>query len=319
MNTRHMKNPLIGTLVLAVTVVWVLRMLTIFPPYIDDLIVRAAPVVLIIVGLSLALCYRVRWSGLVSVVVGLAITGAIGYTSFTIRESQVRDDNTLTREQVIDDAVILLRVRMETLDTDVEVVRLPDGNPRTVRARYDGSTGSDLVHTYVEDDDLSATFTLSEIATSPVPMLEQVGRGTMLLELPYDVPVDVQLQGTDGDITLNTQGVQLERLSLDLPDGDVLLTLPAYQPLFSRPEDTLGGLAVRAGALTIRVPEAVAARFDMSDSTGGDPDYDPNTYNLLFGRDVLEARLIDSAEIVQRYDLFVSRDRLTVEALGGGD
>lgn len=307
------KNSLLGFLFFAVAVVWLLRLLNVFPPYIDDLLVRAAPVVLVIIGLSIVLQGRIPLSGLVSLLVGVVLVGGIGFAAFNTRQNQVRDDNTIAVSESIGEDVILLRLRLQSLATDVEVVRMADGNERTLGVRYDGSIESDLVFSYVEDPDGSATFTLSEIKTSPVPMLEAVGRGTMLVEVPFDVPVDVQLEAIDGDVRLNMSDTLLERLTLELASGDAIVTFPEHKPLFSRPEDNLGAIAVRSGALVLRVPSDVAARFDMSESTGGEPDYDPAVYNLLFGRDILEARLIDSANIVQRYDLFVSRDRLTVD------
>jgi uncharacterized protein YebE (UPF0316 family) len=310
------KNLLFGLVALATSVLWLLRAFAVFPAYLDDLIVRAAPIVLVIVGLSLLLKNRIPLSDIVAVIIAGGLVFGIGTTAFNIRENQSRTENIITVEHELDDDIILLRIRLQSLNTDVEIARGPTGQDREVRVVYEGSTERELFENFSQDDATSATLTVNELRRNPVPMLEAVGRGSMLVELPREIPVDVQLESIDGQVLLNMSGVRLERLNLNQAAGEALVTLPRYQPIFSRPEDALGTLALDSGPMTLRVPEEVSARFDMSDSSGGEPEYDPEIYNLLFNRDVLEARNIDNAEIVHRYSLIVSRNQLTVDIPG---
>jgi len=316
MRVKTQRNILFGLVIAALAVLWVLRALGLFPPYLNDLIVRATPIALVVAGLSLLLRGRVPGSEVIAFILSVALLGGVGYTAFNVRQAQERDENQLTVEETLDESLVLLRVRLQSLATDVEITRAPAGEDRTIRVSYAGSTERDLAQSFIEDDETSATLTVNEIRLNPVDMLEAVGRGTMLVELPAEVPVDLQLEAVDGEERLNLGGVLLERLNLNQTSGEVFLNLPAYSPVFSRPEDTLGTLALASGPMTIRVPEAVAARFDMSESTGGEPNYDPAEYNLLFSRDILEARDIDVAEIVQRYNLVVSRGQLVVTVPG---
>ena len=306
------RNLLFGLLLVATAGLWLVRVFGVFPPYLDDLIGRAVPILLVIAGLALLLRGRVPFGEGVALLAGLVLLGGVGYTAFNVRETQQRNENVIIVEQQLADEIILLRVRLQSLTTDVEITRAPTGDERTARITFEGSTERDLVESFIRDDDTSATLTVNEIRRNPVPMLEAVGRGTLLVELPPEVPVDVQLEAVDGDVRMNLGGVRLERLNLSQQIGNAVITLPVYNTVFSRPEDNLGTLALANGQMTIRVPDAVAARFDMSDSTGGDPTYPSDAYNLLFARDILEARNIDNAEIVQRYNLVVSRNQLIV-------
>lgn len=312
MKVQTRANILYGVLALLVALAVMARALHLFPPYIEDVIGRSFPVVLVILGLSVLLRERVPFGGLISVVVGGVLVAGVATTAFSVRQAQVRTENQIEITEEIGDEVVLLRVRLQTLTTDVEITRAPEGSEHLLRVAFAGSTENDIEQIYIEGNDGSATFTLTELQLNPVPMLEAVGRGSLLVELPPDVPVDVQVEALDGEIRLNMTGVLLERLNIDHSAGDAIVTLPAYDAQFSQPDETLGTWRIGDGALTVRIPEDVSARFDMSQSTGPDPDYDPTVYNLLFGRDVLEARNIDTAEITARYDLIVDRARLTV-------
>ncbi|MEM6284200.1 MAG: hypothetical protein AAF787_18560 [Chloroflexota bacterium] len=306
------RNLLYGLLALAVAGVVMARTLSLFPPYIDDIIGRSFPLVLVILGLSVLLRNRIPFSSFIAVVLSATLITAITTTAFSVRRGQNRDDNRIEITEDMGETVALLRVRVSTLATDVEFALAPAGSDRQVRALFLGSTENTLNDLYVESTDGSATFTITELRTNPLPLLEAIGRGTLLIELPPDTGVDIQLDAADGDVTMNLADVNLERLNLNIVEGDALVTLPEYAPAFSTSDETLGTWRVGTGALTVRIPEDVSARFDMSQSVGLDPEYDPNVYNLLFGRDVLEARNIDLAEIVMRYNLIVQRDRLNV-------
>lgn len=309
---RARQNVLLGVVAVALAALWVLRALDVFPAYLADLIGRSTPILLVLAGLSFLLRERVPLSEVVALLLSAALVAGVGTTAYRVRETQMRDENVIVVEHDLDDAVILLRVRLQSLATDVEITRAPSAEARTVRVTFAGSTERELVNSLIRDDATSSTLTVNEVRLNPIPRLEAVGRGTLLVELPPEVPVDVQLEAVQGEVRLNLAGVPLERLNLDQQTGDAFIDLPVYDPAFSRPEDTLGTLALASGVMTIRVPEAVAARFDMSASTGGDPTYDPEAYNLLFSRDILEARNIDTADIVQRYNLAVSRNQLVV-------
>jgi hypothetical protein len=131
------------------------------------------------------------------------------------------------------------------------------------------------------------------------------------------VPVDIRFGGQDGQVSLNLGGLSLERLNLDVVKGDVSIVLPEYQPLGSRPDESLGTLITRDGSITMVVPSAVAARFELNrGSSSLEPIYDALIYNYLVG-DILEARNFDSAEIKLRYAITAPRGRISIQASAG--
>jgi hypothetical protein len=86
---------------------------------------------------------------------------------------------------------------------------------------------------YLEEADNTATFAFTEVQLNPFPLLETIGRGKLLIELPSDTPVDVQLETLDSPVTLNMTRLRLERLNVKVQRGNVILTLPSYDPAFS--------------------------------------------------------------------------------------
>jgi hypothetical protein len=133
------------------------------------------------------------------------------------------------------------------------------------------------------------------------------------IDLPPAVPMDVEFVNQKGDITLNLSGTQLERLNVNAPDGDVLVTLPEYEPRLTERGDLLGVIAAQNGSLTLRIPATVAARLELTRAGSGiDPQYDPSVYNYLVG-DVLEARAIATAATVLRYSLVAPRGTIRLD------
>ncbi|MCC6616975.1 MAG: hypothetical protein IT320_26120 [Anaerolineae bacterium] len=312
-------NPIWGLIILAVAAAIAARAFGWIPDNAFDMLVRAAPALLVLLALATLLRNRLPFGRLIALLVTLALVGVIAVTSFNTRSAQVREDNRQTIDQPLSADVTLLRLRVQTLATDVELARALDPAP-VVHGEFVGSLDNMVDVSYEIGSDNSVTLTLREVRQSAVPSLETVGRGTMRLDLPPNVPLDVEYVGEDGDVVLNLGGTSLERLNVSVAEGDVVVTLPEYQPRFSDPDETLGALTTLDGALTLRVPETVAAHLELNRGGSGiQPQYDPNVYNYLVG-DVLEARTIETSAIVVRYTLTAPRGliRLDVpEAVSG--
>ena len=200
---------------------------------------------------------------------------------------------------------------MQTLSTDVDVLGTLTSD---VSGEFVGSSDNRIELSYTEGSDSSATLTLHEVRESgDFPMLATMGRGKLHLELPPNVPLDVEFVGQDGNAVLNMGGTALERLNVTSVHGDVLVTVPEYQPLLSQAQDTLGTITVSDGNLAMFIPTAVGARLELDRAGSGiQPQYDSNVYNYLVG-DILEARNINTAQIVVHYTLRVPHGRIRVE------
>jgi hypothetical protein len=310
MRVRRRTNLLWGLALLAVAVVVTLKALDIIPASIFDLLARAWPALLVLAGLSIILRTRVPLGSLLALIVTVALAGGVTAYAFSARATQQREDYQEPVLQNIGPNVTLLRVQIRTLATDVELLRRV-GADRVVSGQFTGSPESKVEVTYNETD-VAAELIVTEQQVNQFPMLETMGRGVLRLELPPDLPVDIELLGTDGAVTLNMNGLAVERMNLDLQRGNALVTLPVYDPLGSGPGDSLGTLAVREGDITLFIDPQVAARLELNRSGSGiNPVFDANIYNYLVG-DVLEARSIETAEIVMRYTITAPRGLITV-------
>jgi hypothetical protein len=305
MQTRRRTNLLWGVIALAVTLALLLHALDLLPPGIYDLLTRAWPALLIIAGLGIFLRPRVPFGSGVALLLTLALVGGVTALAFSTRAEQERSDYNQAIDQALPAQITLLRLRVDTLATSITLEPATSAD-RRITGAFTGSLESMVEIDYVEEGS-AANLIIRETRPAQVPLLENVGRGALRLTLPPDLPFDIDVSGDNGDTRLDLTGVALERLNLDLRQGNALVTLPAYQPLGSGPQDLLGTLAVRDGDLTLFIPSTVAARLELDRGGSGiEPEFDPLRYNYLVG-DVLQAATITTADIVVRYALIVPR------------
>lgn len=314
MRARRRTNFLWGLALLAVALVILLNSLQLIPTSVFDLLARSWPALLVLAGLSIVLRPRVPFGSVIAFVLSVALVGAVAVFAFSTRSTQQRDDYQEPIAQSIGDNVTLLSLHVQMLATDVELLR-GVSTDRVINGQFVGSSES-AVQVVYDETEAAATLQVLETQASQLPMLEKMGRGTLRIELPPDVPLDIALVVGDGMVTLNTGGLAVERLNLDLKRGDALVTLPVYQPLASAPGTMLGELAVRNGDLTMVIDPAVAARLELNrEGSGIEPQFDPQLYNYLVG-DVLQARDIDTADIVVNYTLTVPHGQIVVRQPG---
>lgn len=307
---RRQTNLLWGFVVLALAAVVLARSLGAIPDGMFDLAARAWPALLLLAGLSLLLRNRVPFGQVIALLASAVVAVVIISSAYSTRASQQRTENQQTISQALGSNLSLLRVRIQTLSTDVDLL----GTLTTsVSGTFVGSSDNHIDVSYAESADNSATLTLHEVRQSgDFPMLATMGRGTLHVELPPNVPLDVEFVGQDGSVTLNMGATALERLNVTSVSGDVVITLPEYRPLLSQPSESLGTITV-GGNLALFVPQAVGARLELDrGGSGQQPEYDPNVYNYLVG-DVLEARNINTASIVMHYTLQVPHGRIRVQ------
>ncbi|HEX2907708.1 MAG TPA: hypothetical protein VHO69_12645 [Phototrophicaceae bacterium] len=312
---RRRTNFFLGLVLLAAAIGLMLRALNLIPDGIFDLVVRAWPVLLVFGGLMIFLRERVRLGGVIALVLsGILVAGVVSY-AFSTRATQERDDYQQALSMPMSAGVTLLRVQVDTLNTDVELVRAIGTGQIT--GQFVGSTESKLEAEYNEAGDSTATLVVSEKQPNTYPLLAAVGRGRLTLELPPEVGLDISFKGADGDASLNLSGLAVERLNMDLRQGDALVTLPEYDPQASAENDVLGVLAARNGDVTVMIPAIVGARLELSNGSGQSPLYDANVYNLL-ANGVLEARNYDTFPIKLRYVIEAPRGLVSLEVVEPG-
>lgn len=306
MNGR--RNIIWGLVAAALAVVLILRAFGVIPDGLFDVIVRAAPALLIFVGLAVLLRGRMPFGGLVALAVSLAIAVNVGLLAYSTRSAQTRDDNRIPIEAVISTGVNLLRVEADLLTTDVNVLLSESG---AVSGEYVGSLENTLTVNYVEDGQGGALLTINETPSAQFPNLERVGRGRFDLRLPPDLATDVLLDVQQGISTLDFGNIDLERLNVNVQQGDVRLVLPEYAAQSPDVEGN-GNLNVQNGALTLFVPRSVGVRLELPTGSGGEPQVDETVYNVL--RDgTIETRSFDIADTQVRYVIRIPRGAVRIE------
>lgn len=312
MRVQRRTTPIWGLVFLGIAGVLLARAVGIVPDGLYDLVVRAWPALVVLLGLLVLLRDRLPFSGLIALVLTTALVIGVAFYAFNTRAAQPRVDNVQTIAQSIPLETTLLRVRVLALATDVEL-RLALAAAANVTGTYTGGRDNRVDITLDQAADNSMTLTLQEARTSEFPFLETVGRGVLQLELPSNVPLDVEFANQDGDITLNLSGTQLERLNVNAVRGNVLLTLPSYQPRFSGRGDNLGVITAQDGDLTLRVPSDVAARLQLNRAGSGiQPQYDDQRYLYLQG-DILQAADLETADNVVFYTLTAPRGLIRLD------
>lgn len=313
MKIKRRTNPVWGLAALAVGAAALLRALDVLPAGLYDIAVRAWPALLVLAGLSVLLRERVRFGSFIALALSLALVGGVAALAFSSRATQQREEYRQPISQPIAPGINLLRVRVVALATSVEVLRALDA--RRVSGEFVGSAESVLRAEFVENGDGTANLTISETQSSPFPLLEAVGRGRLVLQLPADLPLDVDLSTAQGPVTLDLGGLALERLNLRLESGDAVVTLPEYQPIGTQGGDSLGAFVAQNGDITVRVPATVAARLSINQGVSGlEPAYDRSVY-ILSVEGVLEPRGFDTAAIRVNYAVIAPRGQILIETL----
>jgi hypothetical protein len=300
-----------GVIALALVGWWTARSLGVIPIGLDDLIVRGLPALLVLAGLVLLLRRRVPLGGFIALVLTGALVGGVAWSAYSSRAGQQRTDTQQPIAQPADPALSLLRVRVNTLETDVEIVT---GAAPGVVGQFTGSADNRIRVDYQIAADNTATLTLDEERQSgDFPLLETVGRGTLRLEVPTTVPLDLVFTTRQGDMLLNLGGGRVETLNVTALVGNVLVSLPDYDPVYSQDDALIGTLTAAQGELVLVVPRAVAARLELDRRGSGiEPQFDRARYDQLVG-DVLQAVDIRTAAKVVRYALVAGRGQIRVE------
>src|SRR5690606_6623480 len=118
---------------------------------------------------------------------------------------------------------------------------------------------------------------------SEFPLLQDIGRGKLTVQIPPDIAVGITFNGEHSVVTTLDMGqLDLERLTFGLDDGDVVVQLPLYRPLSPSVVDSNGNWTVRDGNLRVLAPEDLGLRLAFDRATNAEPsNFDDLIYQLL--------------------------------------
>lgn len=312
-NARN--HPILGAVAVVVCGYFLLNALGTFPFGVLDTISRGLPAILIFFGLSVILREWLPIGSLIALVVSLVLPIGIATVAFSGRVGQVLEDNVVVVEQDIESDATQLTLDLSALNADVELRTGTTDN--TVIATFRGSAEHNLDSEFAVDEQNFAILVLQESLDSSFPSLTAVGRGTIDVQLPPDLPVFIKLRVADGSATLNFRDLDLESIeTLDVENGNVLMTLPAYQPLSPSALDS-GVLNVLSGNLTILVPDNLGTELFLNKATNSRPEFDDLSF-LLEDRGNewrLSQRDFDNLSVKASYIVSVPAGTVSVETL----
>ena len=207
----------------------------------------------------------------------------------------------------------MLVVNVNTLDTIIDV-RAADSSQRSITGGFVGSLSSEIEFECVDTDTFTTECTFTETKPDQFPLLEEVGRGSLVLQLPTDIPLAVAFAGESGNATFDMSNTQLERINLDVNSGDVLVTLPEYAPQSPNAADEPGRITVGSGDLTVVVPESVNARL-IFDRRGNntDPEFPPTYIEQRDGVDGVLRRDAETGEFTLNYEIVIPAGQLRLD------
>lgn len=132
----------------------------------------------------------------------------------------------------------------------------------------------------------------------------------MSIELPQNVAVSVAYAGEDGNATIDMSLLDLERLNAEIERGEVVVRLPAYQPLSPAIADNPGTIMVLNGNLRVVVPASVGGQFAIAPNSS--PQYDDALYRIEVAPDnwLMVARNYETSDIKITYRLSAPRGQI---------
>lgn len=274
-------NLLWPLLVVALGAAWLLVALDAVPEAVGDVLTRAWPALLVLLGLELligrrriTLAGRALPLNLLTLLVMLIALGGIVALAYREQGDSLRTDNVQVFDQALDATLSRVEV-IAALQRTAVTAGPSEQDARSLAATYRGSRG----HTITMAWDAQAgagTLAIDETAGEAIPRLEDYGRATLALALPEKTVIGLlRLDSKAGDGALDLQTLQIERLEVTLKDGTLTVTLPAGEVLSGR-------LRVEGGDLELRVPPQVALTITLAEGSG-EPAYDYNDlrYDLL--------------------------------------
>ncbi len=267
-------------LIIVAAAVWLVQAMAALPAAIGDLIVRAWPILLVLVGLMLLLGRRVRFGNLIAIVVSAALVGGVVTAAYSQQSGKVRTENQKAFNQAIDSAVTNVKIDLTTLITEVQIV--PDA-ASAITGEFAGSRESTVTNDYQVDGKVG-TFTLVEQQSNAIPSLDAVGKGKLTLHVPQGLTLDqIKVTGREGDISLDISTTAVKNLLLATGSGNISVKLPDKSGL-------IGDIKTGSGSVVVTMPKTIAANITLRGAGAGNVEYNAADYVLDVNRVLISKR-----------------------------
>lgn len=284
-------------LLVGAAVFWLATLLGGFSTITTDLIGRLWPAVLILVGLLLLIGKRLPAGNLIALGLTVISATAITLTAYNRESGVVRADYIEPLEYALLPEVGTVQVNITLRRAAVEIRAAPTGS-RTITGAFSGARESLFTPEFRVEGN-TARLTLRETARSGFPALQEVGKATFTLFLPPEVIAELTLSNAEGEISVNTTELSLQRLTLTAGNGGIVAVLGAHTGL-------IGDLRAPRGAVTVTLPPGFPVEITPRGGGGGSPRFDEARFTrridgVLIPRDAAAPQMqlgIDAAGLI---------------------
>lgn len=229
------------------------------PEAIGDLFIRSWPMLLVIFGLNILLGGRIRYANWVILIAGIVLVVVVGNLAYAERRTEYRDDYKESRLEVLPPEVQQLNVEIDVKSTRATISQAP--NAGEIIARFEGSTESDVDIQLVVEGTV-ATLTINEETSGVLPKLDEVGRGTLNVFLPTNVPINLlRYHGEDGSMTVDLRPMTVQVLDIQLERGNMALYMPEQGQIL---QDVV---RIENGDLRMIVPQNTTLRLNLGEGS----------------------------------------------------
>ncbi len=270
---RSLMWPLV---IMAVGGIWLLMTAGPIPDAAGDILLRAWPALLVLFGFDVLFgrsrLRLGRWAvgvNLIGLIITVGFLAAVVWFAYAKQSDVVRDDNVQTFTQTLDANTTRISLDVSVDRTSVTIVPAETGS-RDLWTQFKGSNESDVKMAWSVEGD-AGLLRVTETHSGTIPRLEDYGRGTLVIQLPAGVSIDLfDLQSGTGYIQADFQALTLQSLQLSTQHGDVAVNLPAGTELQG------GLLKAEDGRLTVNVPPGMVLTLSLAGGSGR-PNYDYDT------------------------------------------
>lgn len=264
------ENLVMPFLILGMAALWVVSLAGGISPAFRDLLERGAPAVLIGIGLALLIGRRVRFGNLIAASVTVALLVGVAAIAYGREGSLLREDYIESIDYALAPDVSAIRIVASVRRASIEVSQ---GDQRAIGGRFAGGLESLVTLEYQVESGI-ATLTIREMARSNLPTIEQVGRGTLSIVLPANVPLTaLELSGEDGDLTYSGETVIVKEFRANLASGNLTAR-------FSDATGLIADLKTGNGSISVAVPDTLPSEITLRGSGIGSAQFDPSRYTL---------------------------------------
>ena len=295
--TQSRSNLIWPVLIIGIGIVMLLISANLIPEAIGDLLIRSWPALLIIFGLNILLSQRFPIANWLVLIVSVGLVVVVANLAYAERSNEYRTDYREFREDFVPPEIEQLVLIIDVRDTRATIS--PGSQPRQIAAQFEGSNESD-VDIGFEIQGTTATITISEDRPGVLPRLQHVGRGTLNVFVPADIPIEaLDYLGDDGSVTADFMGLNIRSINMQTGRGSMRLCLPRQGIVL---QDTV---TVENGDLEVVIPPDTAVSFNV----GGENqrvEYQPPTteadYLFLVGG-ILETRAAENQRILLNFNV----------------